>query len=195
MSTDLTLIEAIQQDFPNAEPNMAGREDPDSAIIPWGGDIGDLDAVDLVLVVTRWEDEDHYDLGLYPGRSWYDAEALEGAAMIQIPAGDISRVCRVVDFLLTAVPEDVDHVAWANHWMTDIYDPATSLLSLPVEVIHDPVDGFVAVIHCPSCDGAFGVQSDPDLLVARDHLTACGVSGEPVGMSEARADVARLKGA
>lgn len=48
---------------------------------------------------------------------------------------------------------------------------------LEADTIHDPVDGWVAVIFCPECDGAFGVQTDADVEVAEAHVEACSGHG------------------
>lgn len=50
------------------------------------------------------------------------------------------------------------------------------------DTLHDPVDGWVAVIYCPECDGAFGVQTDADIEVADEHVQAC--SGQADGLAE-----------
>lgn len=56
------------------------------------------------------------------------------------------------------------------------------MIVLTADVIHDPIDGYTAVIYCPECDGAFGVQTDEDTEVADEHVQAC--SGQVNGLEE-----------
>lgn len=69
---------------------------------------------------------------------------------------------------------------------------STEPARLEAEVIHDPVDGFVAVVYVED-SGYWGVQTDDDMAASIDAEPLIG-SAVLIGVDEARATADDLNG-
>lgn len=103
-----TLYERIAEMLPTAEPVWAGRPDMDSAMITFG---------DETIVVTRWTEEDSYDVGLYDARAY--SEGYDPSCWLVIDTAD--NVLKYLDDITELQPEGTDWWAWVVQWSKDAF--------------------------------------------------------------------------
>lgn len=103
-----TLFERVVEMFPTAEPVWAGAPDLDSAMITFGAE---------TIVVTRWTEDDSYDVGLYTDHEYQTC----GEAELMLVIDTADHVLAYLDDITELHPEGTDWFSWAVQWSKDAF--------------------------------------------------------------------------